>query len=48
MSIMLGTESIKDVIAFPKIGEGQDPLSQAPSSVSQQDLDYYNIRLTES
>ncbi|XP_012943217.1 aspartate--tRNA ligase, mitochondrial [Aplysia californica] len=45
MAIMLGTDSIRDVIAFPKVSEGHDPLSRAPAAVAEKDLDYYNIHL---
>uniref|UniRef100_A0A0B7B9B1 Aspartyl-tRNA synthetase n=2 Tax=Arion vulgaris TaxID=1028688 RepID=A0A0B7B9B1_9EUPU len=42
---MVGADSIRDVIAFPKITQGKDPLSASPAYVSQADLDYYHIRL---
>ena len=29
--LLVGTESIRDVIAFPKIAGGFDPLTDAPS-----------------
>ncbi|XP_059153556.1 aspartate--tRNA ligase, mitochondrial-like [Physella acuta] len=45
MSIMCGTESIRDVIAFPKITGGKDPLSNSPASVAPDDLKYYHISL---
>lgn len=45
MAIMVGADSIRDVIAFPKITQGRDPLSNSPASVSQSDLEYYHIKL---
>lgn len=45
IAIMVGADSIRDVIAFPKITQGKDPLSNSPASVAQPDLDYYHIRV---
>ncbi|KAH9514568.1 aspartyl-tRNA synthetase 2, mitochondrial [Bulinus truncatus] len=45
MAIMCGKDSIRDVIAFPKIMGGKDPLSDSPASISQSDMDYYHIKL---
>ena len=44
LAIMLGADSIRDVIAFPKIQGGVDPLSRAPAGVSEDVMDYYNIK----
>ncbi|KAI8428511.1 hypothetical protein MSG28_007296 [Choristoneura fumiferana] len=44
VSIVFNTDSIRDVIAFPKTHEGKDPLSGAPSTISEQDKQYYHIR----
>lgn len=44
LSILLKTNSIRDVIAFPKGAEGRDFLSGAPSSVSAKDLEIYHIK----
>ena len=40
---MLGTDTIRDVIAFPKTLGGIDPLSRSPAPVSLDVLDYYHI-----
>ncbi|CAL1533576.1 unnamed protein product [Lymnaea stagnalis] len=48
MAIMCGTDSIRDVIAFPKISGGKDPLSNAPAPVASSDLDYYHLKLTSN
>ncbi|XP_030752359.1 aspartate--tRNA ligase, mitochondrial [Sitophilus oryzae] len=44
LSILLNTPSIRDVIAFPKTVEGRDPVSFAPSEVSDEILNMYHIR----
>ena len=33
VSLLAGTESIRDVIAFPKSGGGNDPLTGAPAAL---------------
>ena len=43
-----GTDNIKDVIAFPKTQSASDLMSEAPNSVSQEQLDELKIRLEES
>ncbi|XP_060516616.1 aspartate--tRNA ligase, mitochondrial isoform X2 [Cylas formicarius] len=43
-AILLNTISIRDVIAFPKTFEGREPISQAPSEVSEKTLKLYHIR----
>ncbi|GFN73526.1 aspartate--tRNA ligase, mitochondrial [Plakobranchus ocellatus] len=45
IAIMTGSDTIRDVIAFPKITGGKDPLSSAPAPVHQSDLAYYHISL---
>ena len=37
-AILANTENIRDVIAFPKTQKGQDLMSQAPSRVSEKEL----------
>ena len=36
VQLLTGTESIRDVIAFPKTGGGFDPLTQAPAEITAQ------------
>lgn len=43
-AVMVNAASIRDVIAFPKTVEGRDPISGAPSNVSEQDKKLYHIR----
>ena len=45
---MAGTESIRDVIAFPKTQSAHDPLTDAPGAVSAQQLKEAGIRLRKS
>ncbi|MEP7180352.1 MAG: amino acid--tRNA ligase-related protein, partial [Pseudonocardiales bacterium] len=35
-ALLSGTESIRDVIAFPKTGGGFDPLTEAPAPITSQ------------
>lgn len=42
-AVMLNTASIRDVIAFPKTLEGRDPISGAPSHVSEKVKKLYHI-----
>ncbi len=39
MMILQNEKTIREVIAFPKNGEGRDPMMEAPSTVSQSQLD---------
>uniref|UniRef100_A0A3Q3G6A1 Aspartyl-tRNA synthetase 2, mitochondrial n=1 Tax=Labrus bergylta TaxID=56723 RepID=A0A3Q3G6A1_9LABR len=43
VSIMVGSSSIRDVIAFPKSFRGHDLMSCAPGFVSEEDLKSYHI-----
>lgn len=45
VTLMTGSESIRDVIAFPKTQRAQDLLTQAPSPVSERQLQELHIRL---
>lgn len=44
---LIGSESIRDVIAFPKASSGSDPLMSAPSPVDKSQLDELGLRLIE-
>ena len=48
MAIVCETDSIRDVIAFPKSHDGKDPMSKAPASIPQADLDPYHITVQTS
>jgi aspartyl-tRNA synthetase len=45
VAMMAGSESIRDVIAFPKTQRAQDLLTQAPSEVDERQLRELHIRL---
>lgn len=45
--ILAKEENIREVIAFPKNGKAVDPLTNAPSSVSQDQLDELHLELQE-
>jgi aspartyl-tRNA synthetase len=43
--LMAGADSIRDVIAFPKTQTAADPLTDAPTEVSEQQLREVHIRV---
>lgn len=45
LSIICETNSIRDVIAFPKSFEGKDPLSKAPCPITKKELDLYHLKI---
>ena len=45
--IMLGRESIRDVIAFPKVQNASDPLTSAPSKVAVKQLVELGLKIEE-
>lgn len=47
MSIICNTETIRDVIAFPKGLEGKDPMSKAPCEISEEEKQMYHIKIVE-
>jgi aspartyl-tRNA synthetase len=44
IAVMLGKESVRDVIAFPKSGRGEDVLVGAPSSLTKEQLETYHLK----
>lgn len=48
IACLCGTHNIRNVIAFPKNQAGRDLMSSAPSSVPQEELDYYNLICKET
>ncbi|AKI96775.1 aspartate--tRNA ligase [Kosmotoga pacifica] len=47
VAILAGANSIRDVIAFPKTASGSDPMTGAPSEVSQQQLKELKLMLMD-
>jgi aspartyl-tRNA synthetase len=45
MMVLENEPSIREVIAFPKTGEGRDPLMGAPTSITEQQLNELSIKL---
>lgn len=45
ITVMLGRDTVRDVIAFPKNGKGDDPLTRSPGAMSQEVLETYHLRL---
>uniref|UniRef100_A0A8C5ETP7 Aminoacyl-transfer RNA synthetases class-II family profile domain-containing protein n=1 Tax=Gouania willdenowi TaxID=441366 RepID=A0A8C5ETP7_GOUWI len=43
VSILVGAQSIRDVIAFPKSFRGHDLMSRAPDYLSEEELNHYHI-----
>ena len=48
IAIMLGKESVRDVIAFPKGGKGEDMHTGAPSKVQADELAVYGLEIRAS
>ena len=44
-TLMCGVDSIREVIAFPKTASAQCPLTEAPSEVSERQLQELSIRV---
>lgn len=47
MSIMCGKDSVRDVIAFPKSGKGEDLLVKSPNALTEQQLATYHLKLKD-
>ena len=47
IAVMLGKESVRDVIAFPKSGKGEDLLVKSPGTMSEEVLERYHLRLRD-
>ena len=45
MMVLVGTDNLRDVVAFPKTQRGQDLLIEAPSSVERAQLDELSVRV---
>lgn len=47
IAVMLGKESIRDVIAFPKSGRGEDLLVKSPTKMTEDQLRTYHLKLRD-
>lgn len=47
IAVMLGKESVRDVIAFPKSGKGEDVMVKTPSEITEEALKTYHLKLRE-
>ena len=45
VAVMLGRESVRDVIAFPKSGGGEDLLVKSPTRMTDQQLETYHLKV---
>lgn len=45
VAVMLGRESVRDVIAFPKSGRGEDMLVKSPTKMTEEQLKTYHLKL---
>ena len=45
IAVMLGKESVRDVIAFPKSGKGEDLLVKSPSRMTESQMETYHLQL---
>ncbi|KAH9826793.1 tRNA synthetases class II (D, K and N) [Teratosphaeria destructans] len=47
VAVMLGRESVRDVICFPKTGKGEDLLVKSPSRMTESQLETYRLSLKD-
>ncbi|MCJ1390609.1 hypothetical protein MMC18_003470 [Xylographa bjoerkii] len=47
IAVMLGRDSVRDVIAFPKSGKGEDMMVKSPSKMSEEVLKTYHLQLRD-
>lgn len=47
IAVMLGKDSVRDVIAFPKSGKGEDMLVKSPNKVTTEQLETYHLQLKD-
>lgn len=45
IAVMLGKESVRDVIAFPKSGKGEDMLVKSPTKMTDGQMETYHLKL---
>ncbi|KAI9733038.1 MAG: hypothetical protein M1834_003583 [Cirrosporium novae-zelandiae] len=47
VAVMLGKDSVRDVIAFPKNGKGEDLLVKSPGAITSEALETYHLKLKD-
>ena len=47
MAVLCGRESVRDVIAFPKSGKGEDLLVKSPNRMTEEQLSTYHLQVKE-
>jgi aspartyl-tRNA synthetase len=47
VALMQHTDSVRDVIAFPKTGSGEDPMVKAPNRLTAEQLSTYHLQLKD-
>ena len=47
VAVMLGRASVRDVIAFPKSGKGEDPLVKSPGLMNSEALETYHLQVKD-
>ncbi|KXS95626.1 hypothetical protein AC578_3548 [Pseudocercospora eumusae] len=45
VAVMLGKDSVRDVIAFPKSGKGEDMLVKSPTRMTKEQLETYHLQV---
>lgn len=45
VAVMLGRDSVRDVIAFPKSGRGEDLLVKSPTAMTEEQLETYHLQV---
>ncbi|KAF2691716.1 aspartyl-tRNA synthetase-like protein [Lentithecium fluviatile CBS 122367] len=47
VAVLQGVDSVRDVIAFPKTGSGEDPMVKAPNRLTEEQLGTYHLQLKD-
>ena len=47
LAVMTGTDTVRDVIAFPKSGKGEDMVVKSPGRISNKELETYSLKLRD-
>jgi len=47
VAVLQGTDSVRDVIAFPKTGSGEDAMVKSPNRLTEEQLGTYHLKLKD-